>query len=45
MKLEELIHDIKSDKMVGPCDAGISTNLFFQIQRLTKFIYVFSVYA
>jgi hypothetical protein len=35
MKLEELIHDIKSGKMFGPCNAGISTHLFFQIQRLT----------
>jgi hypothetical protein len=35
MKLKELIHDIKSGKMFGPCDAGINTHLFFKNQRLT----------
>jgi hypothetical protein len=35
MKLEELIHDIKSGKMFGPCDAGTTTHALFEIQRLT----------
>lgn len=35
MKLEEPIHDIKSGKMFGPCDAGTTTHALFEIQRLT----------
>jgi hypothetical protein len=34
MKLEELIHDIKSCKMFGPCNAGTTTHALFEIQRL-----------